>query len=120
MEGCEVAGVEMKRQQVSVERDLARHRFSGRTAASLGLLNELGDSAEVESRAVEKARAMAAIPSRGFAVSQRMQTERQCATIGSGFPAQLEQYLDAWFGERPRACCGPPPTRSGGRRREAG
>jgi len=67
--------------------------------AALGLVNELGDPAEVESRADEKARATAAIPSRGFAISKRMRTDRLCATIRCGFPAQLEQFLDAWFGE---------------------
>jgi enoyl-CoA hydratase/carnithine racemase len=80
--------------------DAAASEFvTARRAAALGLVNELGDPAEVESRAVENARAMAAIPSRGFAISKRMRTERLCATIRGGFPAQLEQFLDAWFGE---------------------
>ena len=65
----------------------------------VGLVNELGDPAEVEARALEGARAMAAIPSRAFAISKHMRTERLCATMGDGFPAQLELLLDAWFGE---------------------
>ena len=80
--------------------DAAASEFvTAKRAAALGLVNELGDPAEVESRAVEKAHAMAAIPSRGFAISKRMRTERLCATIRGEFPAQLKQFLDTWFGE---------------------
>jgi enoyl-CoA hydratase/carnithine racemase len=73
--------------------------ITGEMSASIGIVNEIGDTESVESRAMEKARALSEIPSLAFAYSKEQRTEVLCARIRERFPSKLEKLLDAWFGD---------------------
>jgi enoyl-CoA hydratase len=80
--------------------------FSPAEAHALGLVHELAPAAELEARAVERARVLAAVPSTAVAQVKLGLRRPALAAIAAHGAEETERWLDTWFPPDARARLG--------------
>ena len=80
--------------------------FSPAEAYGLGLVHELSSAAELERRAVERARALAAVPSTAVAQVKLGLRRPALEAIAARATEETERWLDTWFSPEARARLG--------------
>jgi enoyl-CoA hydratase len=80
--------------------------FAPRRARELGLVDELVAPADLETRALARARELAQVPASGFAQVKAALRGPVLATVERNSAMETERWLDSWFSDEGRARIG--------------